>query len=99
MSGLCEQDWETDKCRTEADSSSFDRIAFESKTGSSLVNVLPGRSGVRVVVSDDPRKVPVADPEDGHRDVCQASTPCPSLLRCSRTIQRLDCSERIGHPR
>ena len=36
LSGLGEQDWETDKCRTEAGSFSFDRIAFESKTGSSL---------------------------------------------------------------
>ena len=36
LSGLGEQDWETDKCRTEAGLSSFDRIAFETKTGSSL---------------------------------------------------------------
>ena len=36
LSSFGEQDWETDKCRTEAGSSSFDRIAFETKTGSSL---------------------------------------------------------------
>ena len=38
LSGLGEQDWETLSARTEADSPSFDRIAFESKTGSSLAD-------------------------------------------------------------
>ena len=36
LGGLGEQDWETTFTRTEAGSPSFDRIAFETKTGSSL---------------------------------------------------------------
>ena len=38
LSGLGEQDWETVSARTEADSPSLDRIAFETKTGSSLAD-------------------------------------------------------------
>ena len=38
LSGLGEQDWETVSARTEAGSPSFDRIAFETKTGSSLAD-------------------------------------------------------------
>ena len=38
LSGLGEQDWETVSARTEADSPSFDRIAFKTKTGSSLAD-------------------------------------------------------------
>ena len=38
LSGLGEQDWETVSARTEAGSPSFDRIAFEAKTGSSLAD-------------------------------------------------------------
>ena len=38
LSGLGEEDWETVSARTEAASPSFDRIALEAKTGSSLAD-------------------------------------------------------------